>query len=187
MRIFLFALFLGFYSQVDAQTFPSRPLRLIVGFTPGGGVDIAARTLAPKLSELIGQPVIVENKPGAGTNIANEFVARSAADGSTLLMNTSVVAINMSLYRNLPFDTLRDFAAISIFSESPNILVVNSKLAAGTLREFLAIARASPGKLNYSSAGSGTTQHLSAELLKLKTGISITHVPYRGKIGRAHV
>jgi tripartite-type tricarboxylate transporter receptor subunit TctC len=123
---------------------------------------------------------VVENKPGAGTNIANEFVAKSAADGTTLLVNTAAVAINMSLYKNLPYDTLRDFAAVSVFSESPNILVVNAKLPAANLKEFLALARASPGKLNYSSAGSGTTQHLSAELLKLKTGISILHIPYKG-------
>ena len=163
-----------------AQQFPARPVKLVVGFTPGGGVDIAARTLAPKLAELIGQPVIVENKPGAGTNIANEFVAKAAPDGTTLLVNTPAVAINMSLYRNLPFDTLRDFAPVSMFSESPNILVVNAKLAAASLKDFLAYARANPGKLNYSSAGAGTTQHLSAELLKLRTGISMVHVPYKG-------
>jgi tripartite-type tricarboxylate transporter receptor subunit TctC len=182
MRIaaLLFLLCICANENAIAQPYPSRPVHLIVGFTPGGGVDIAARTLAPKLSELVGQPVIVENKPGAGTNIANEYVARSAPDGTTLLMNTAAVAINMSLYRNLPFDTLHDFTAVSIFSESPNILVVNSKLAAANLKEFLALARANPGKLNYSSAGSGTTQHLSAELLKLKTGISITHIPYKG-------
>jgi len=180
MEKLLFTFLLVFSTTAFSQQLTNRPIRLVVGFTPGGGVDIAARTLAPKLSELIGQPVIVENKPGAGTNIANEFVARSAADGTTLLMNTAAVAINMSLYRGLPFETLRDFTAVSIFSESPNILVVNSKLAAANLKEFLALARANPGKFNYSSAGSGTTQHLCAELLKLKTGISITHIPYKG-------
>jgi tripartite-type tricarboxylate transporter receptor subunit TctC len=180
MRALLLVTLLGLFSSVHAQQYPTRPVKLVVGFTPGGGVDIAARTLAPKLSELIGQPVIVDNKPGAGTNIANEFVAKSAADGTTLLVTTAALAINMSLYKNLPFDALRDFTAVSIFSESPNILVVNSKTPAATLREFLAMVRANPGKYNYSSAGSGTTQHLSAELLKLKTGISITHVPYKG-------
>ncbi len=170
----------AFSLSAAAQQFPTRPVKLVVGFTPGGGVDIAARTLAPKLSELIGQPVIVENKPGAGTNIANEFVAKSAPDGTTLLVNTPAVAINMSLYRNLPFDTLRDFAPVSIFSESPNILVVNAKSSATSMKEFLAYARANPGKLNYSSAGAGTTQHLCAELLKLRTGISMVHVPYKG-------
>jgi tripartite-type tricarboxylate transporter receptor subunit TctC len=179
--VLLFFLFVFFMNEeTKAQQFPSRPVKLVVGFTPGGGVDIAARTLAPKLSELIGQPVIVENKPGAGTNIANEFVARSAPDGTTLLVTTSALAINMALYKKLPFDTLRDFAAVSIFSESPNILVVNARLPAANLNEFLALARASPGKLNYSSAGSGTTQHLSAELFKLRAGLDIVHVPYKG-------
>ena len=163
-----------------AQTYPTRPVRLVVGFTPGGGVDINARLLAPKLSEYLGQQVIVENRPGAGTNIANEFVARSAPDGYTLLINTAALAINMSLYRNLPFDALRDFAPISVFSESPNVLVVNAKLPAQNLNELLAMARNAPGKLNYSSAGVGTTQHLAAELLKLRTGTHIVHVPYKG-------
>jgi tripartite-type tricarboxylate transporter receptor subunit TctC len=170
----------AFALPAQGQNYPTRPVKLVVGFTPGGGVDIAARTLAPKLSELIGQPVIVENKPGAGTNIANEFVAKSAPDGTTLLVNTAAVAINMSLYKNLPFDTLRDFSAVSIFSESPNILVVNSRLAATNLKDFIAYVKANPGKLNYSSAGAGTTQHLSAELFKLKAGLSIVHVPYKG-------
>ena len=178
--IFLFFLCVFANESANAQQFPSRPVKLVVGFTPGGGVDIAARTLAPKLSELIGQPVIVDNKPGAGTNIANEFVARSAPDGTTLLVTTSALAINMALYKKLPFDTLRDFAAVSIFSESPNILVVNAKLPVANLNEFLAHARANPGKLNYSSAGSGTTQHLSAELFKLRAGLDIVHVPYKG-------
>jgi tripartite-type tricarboxylate transporter receptor subunit TctC len=180
MRALVLLLSVFLIQETQGQTYPTRPVKLVVGFTPGGGVDIQARTLAPKLSELIGQPVIVDNKPGAGTNIANELVAKSAPDGTTLLMNTSAVAINMSLYKNLPFDTLRDFAAVSIFSESPNILVVNSKLAVANLREFVAYAKANPGKLNYSSAGAGTTQHLSAELFKLKTGLNIVHVPYKG-------
>jgi tripartite-type tricarboxylate transporter receptor subunit TctC len=178
--VFLISLWVFIGGHANAQQFPARPVHLVVGFTPGGGVDIAARTLAPKFSELLGQPVVVDNKPGAGTNIANEFVARSAADGYTLLMNTAALAINMALYKNLPFDALRDFAPVSVFSESPNMLVVNAKLPAANMRELLAMARANPGKLNYSSAGSGTTQHLSAELLKLRTGISITHIPYKG-------
>jgi len=165
---------------VAAQNYPSRPLRLIVGFAPGGGVDINARMLAPKLSEYLGQQVVVENVPGAGTNIANERVAKSADDGYTLLINTAAVAINMSLYRNLPFDTLRDFAPVSVFSQSPNVLVVNAKLAAQNVRELVAMARSAPGKLNYSSAGVGTTQHLAAELFKLRTGTFIVHIPYKG-------
>ena len=163
-----------------AQNYPSRPVRLIVGFAPGGGVDINARMLAPKLSEYLGQQVVVENVPGAGTNIANERVAKAAPDGHTLLINTAAVAINMSLYRNLPFDTLRDFAPVSVFSESPNVLVVNAKLPVTSVKDLVALARSSPGKLNYSSAGVGTTQHLAAELFKLRTGTFIVHIPYKG-------
>jgi len=163
-----------------AQSYPTRPVRLIVGFAPGGGVDINARMLAPKLSEYLGQQVVVENVPGAGTNIANERVAKAAPDGYTLLINTAAVAINMSLYRNLPFDTLRDFAPVSVFSQSPNVLVVNAKLPAQNVKELVAMARGAPGKLNYSSAGVGTTQHLAAELFKLRTGTFIVHIPYKG-------
>ena len=167
-------------ASVQAQAFPTRPIRLVVGFTPGGGVDINARLLAAKLSELLGQPVIVDNRPGAGTNIANEYVAKAAPDGYTLLMGTPALAINMSLYKNLSYDTLRDFVAVSMFSQSPNILVVNSSSPARSMGELIALARAKPGVLNYSSAGAGTTQHLAGELLKLRTGTNIVHVPYKG-------
>jgi tripartite-type tricarboxylate transporter receptor subunit TctC len=167
-------------ASVQAQTYPIRPVRLVVGFTPGGGVDINARLLASKLSELLGQQVIVDNRPGAGTNIANELVAKSAPDGYTLLVNSPAVAINMALYKDLPYDTLRDFAAVSVFSESPNILVVNASSSAKSVNELIALARAKPGVLNYSSAGSGTTQNLAGELFKLRTGTNIVHVPYKG-------
>jgi tripartite-type tricarboxylate transporter receptor subunit TctC len=162
------------------QAYPSKPIRLVVGFTPGGGVDINARLLAPKLSEYLGQQVVVDNRPGAGTNIANELVAKSPPDGYTLLVNTAAVAINMSLYRKVPFDTLRDFAAVSIFSNSPNVLVMHSSVPVRTVKELVALAKSKPGALNFSSAGSGTTQHLSGELFKLKTGTNIVHVPYKG-------
>ena len=178
--IVLFLVFAFVNESAVAQPFPSRPIRLVVGFAPGGGVDINARMLAPKLSEYLGQQVLVENKPGAGTNIANEFVAKSPADGYTLLINTAALAINMSLYRNLPFDTLRDFAPVSVFSESPNVVVVNAKLAVTSVKDLVELARKTPGKLNYSSAGVGTTQHLSAELLKLRTNTQIVHIPYKG-------
>ena len=167
-------------ASVQGQAYPTRPVRLVVGFTPGGGVDINARLLAAKLSELLGQQVIVDNRPGAGTNIANELVAKSAPDGYTLSVNSPAVAINMALYKNLPYDTLRDFVAVSIFSESPNILVVNSSSPAKSMSELIALARAKPGVLNYSSAGTGTTQHLAGELLKLRTATNIVHVPYKG-------
>jgi tripartite-type tricarboxylate transporter receptor subunit TctC len=163
-----------------AQNYPSRPVHLVVGFTPGGGVDINARLLAPKLAEIIGQSVIVDNKPGAGTNIANEFVAKAAPDGYTLLFNSPAVAINMSLTKNPPYDALRDFTAVSVFSESTNILVVPAALPVNSPRDLVALAREKPDALNYSSAGNGTTQHLAAELFKLRTGSSIQHVPYKG-------
>ncbi len=167
-------------STAPAQNYPSKPIRLVVGFTPGGGVDINARLLASKLTEYLGQQVIVDNRPGAGTNIANEYVAKAPADGYTLLINTAAVAINMSLYKKVPFDTLRDFAPISVFSMSPNILVVHASVPVKNVKELVALAKSKPGQLNFSSAGSGTTQHLSGELFKLRTKTDIVHVPYKG-------
>lgn len=174
-----FLLFSGI-TVASAQGYPNKPIRLVVGFTPGGGVDINARLLGPKLTEYLGQQVVVDNRPGAGTNIANEHVAKSPPDGYTLLINTAAVAINMSLYKKVPFDTLRDFAPVSVFSQSPNILVVHASVPAKNVKELLALARAKPGALNYSSAGSGTTQHLTGELFKLRTKTDIVHVPYKG-------
>jgi tripartite-type tricarboxylate transporter receptor subunit TctC len=163
-----------------AQPYPNRPVRFVVGFTPGGGVDINARLLAAKMSELLGQQIVVENKPGAGTNIANELVAKSAPDGYTLLFTSPAVAINMSLYRSPPYDALRDFAGIAVFSESTNLLVVPASLSARNVQALVALAKEKPGELNYSSAGQGTTQHLAAELFKLRTRTNIVHVPYKG-------
>jgi tripartite-type tricarboxylate transporter receptor subunit TctC len=182
MKTLAFAvlLFSAWIGCIQAQPYPSHPIHLVVGFTPGGGVDINARLLAPKLSDILGQPVIVENKPGAGTNIANEYVAKAAPDGYTLLFNSPAVAINMSLYRNPPYDLLRDFSGVSVFSDSTNILVVPASLPAKSVQELVALARDKPGVLNFSSAGSGTTQHLAGELFKLRTGTSIVHVPYKG-------
>ncbi|MEK6244249.1 MAG: tripartite tricarboxylate transporter substrate binding protein [Pseudomonadota bacterium] len=165
---------------VGAQTYPTRAVKLVVGFTPGGGVDINARLLAPKLAEYLGQQFVVENRPGAGTNIANELVAKAPPDGYTLLVTTAALAINMSLYSKLPFDAVRDFAPVSVFSESPNVLVVNAKLPVTSVKDLIELARKSPGKLNCSSAGVGTTQHLAAELLKLRTKTFIVHIPYKG-------
>ncbi len=162
-----------------AQQYPTKPLRLIVGFTPGGGVDINARLLAPKLTEFLGQNVIVENRPGAGTNIANELVAHSPPDGYTLLVNTAAVVINLSLYKKVNYE-LKDFAPISVFSESPNILTVHPSLPVKNVKDLIALAKAKPGAMNYSSAGAGTTQHLTAELFKLRTGTNIVHIPYKG-------
>ncbi len=179
LRLFLW-LALALPGALAAQGYPAKPIRLVVGFTPGGGVDINARLIASKLPEYLGQPVIVENRPGAGTNIANEFVAKSAPDGYTLLMATPVVLINMALYKQLAFDTLRDFTGVSVFSASPNIMVVGASVPANNLQALLALARARPGELNYSSAGSGSTQHLTGALLRTRTGIDMVHVPYKG-------
>jgi len=162
-----------------AQAFPSKPIRLIVGFTPSGGVDINARLLGPKITEYLGQQVIIENRPGAGTNIANEYVAKSPPDGYTLLVNTAAVAINLSLYKKVPYEA-RDFAPISILSMSPNILVVHTSVPVKSVKEFIALARSRPGQLNFSSAGAGTTQHLAGELFNLRAGTKMVHVPYRG-------
>src|SRR5690349_20698576 len=179
-RSALFLLFAFAFQYAAAQQYPTRPVRVVVGFTPGGGVDINARLLAAKLSELLGQQFVVENKPGAGTNIANEMVAKSAPDGYTLLFTSPAVAINMSLYRNPPYDALRDFAGVAVFSESTNLLVVPASLPLRSVKELIAMAKERPGALNYSSAGQGTTQHLAAELFKLRTGTNIVHVPYKG-------
>jgi len=179
MRLALFALAYLLAGVAGAQTYPSHPVRIVIGFTPGGGVDINARLLAAKLSEQIGQQFVVENKPGAGTNIANEYVAKSAPDGYTLLLNSAAFAINLALYRNPPY-ALKDFAPVSVFSESVNLLVVSASLPAHNIKELVAMAKDKPGSLNYSSAGAGTSQHMAAELFKLRTGTNIVHVPYKG-------
>ena len=163
-----------------AQGYPSRPVRLVVGFAPGGGVDISARLLASKLSEYLDQQVVVENKPGAGTNIAAVEVAKSAPDGYTLFMNSPAVVINMALYAKPPYDLLRDFTGVSIFSATTNLLVVPASFEAKSAQDLVRIAKAKPGALNYASAGAGTTQHLAGELFKLRTGTNIVHVPYKG-------
>jgi tripartite-type tricarboxylate transporter receptor subunit TctC len=165
--------------SATAQTYPARSVRMLVGFPPGGGTDIMARVLAPQLQQQLGQPFVVENRPGATTNIASDLAAKAAPDGYTLLFTTSALAINMSLYKNLPFDALRDFTPISVFAESPNLLVAHSS-AGANVKELLAQAKAKPGAMNYSSAGAGTSQHMAGELFKVRTGSSITHVPYKG-------
>jgi tripartite-type tricarboxylate transporter receptor subunit TctC len=163
-----------------AQNYPVKPVRMVIGFPPGGGADIMARILAPKMVEAFGQQVIIESRAGAGTNIAMDYVVKSPPDGYTLLMNTPPIAINMSLYKNLGFDTMRDLAAVSVFSSTPNVLTVHPSLPARNVKELIALARAKPDMLKFSSGSNGTTQHLSGELFKLRTKTSMTHVPYRG-------
>jgi tripartite-type tricarboxylate transporter receptor subunit TctC len=172
-------LLLVFAVNAAAQPYPSRPVRVLVGFAPGGGVDISARLLANRLSDYLGQQFVVENKPGAGTNIAAAEVAKSAPDGYTLFMNSPAVVINTALYAKPPYQ-MRDFTGVSIFAATTNLLVVPAAFEAKTVQDLVQIAKAKPGALNYGSAGQGTTQHLAAELFKLRTGTNIVHIPYKG-------
>jgi tripartite-type tricarboxylate transporter receptor subunit TctC len=174
----LLALSFAVPALAGAQSYPSKPIRIVVPFAPGGGADIAARLLSPRLSEALKQQVLVDNRPGAGTNIGNEHVARSAPDGYTLLVTSPNLVVNMSLYKKVNYDAVRDFAPISVFYLSPNILVVTPSLAVTNVKELVAFARSKP--VNYSSAGNGTAQHLSGELFKLNTGTNVTHVPFKG-------
>jgi tripartite-type tricarboxylate transporter receptor subunit TctC len=163
-----------------AQSYPTRPVRLIVGFPPGGAVDIFARLLGQSLSDRLGQPFVIENRPGAGTNIATEAVVRSPADGYTLLSAGSPNAINATLYDRLNFDFIRDIAPVASTIRLPNVLVVSPSFFARTVPEFIAYAKSNPGRINMASAGNGTTGHVNGELFKMMTGVNIVHVPYRG-------
>jgi tripartite-type tricarboxylate transporter receptor subunit TctC len=163
-----------------AQTFPARPVRLIVGQASGSGSDVLARLMAQWLSDRLGQPFIIENRPGAGGNIGAEAAVRAPSDGYTLLLITSTNAINAALYDNLNFNVVRDIAAVGSVTLTPYALVVNPSLPAKTVPEFIDYARANPGKLNMASGGNGSVSHASCELFKLMTGVNVVHVPYRG-------
>jgi tripartite-type tricarboxylate transporter receptor subunit TctC len=163
-----------------AQTYPARPVRIVVGLTAGSASDIVARLVGQWLSERLGQQFIVENRPGAGTNIAAEAVVRSVPDGYTLLLAASPNAINASLYDKLSFNFIRDIAPVAAISREPNVIVVNPSLPTGTVPELIAYAKANPGRINMASAGNGTTSHLAGELFKMMTGVNMVHVPYRG-------
>ena len=167
--------------QAVAQAWPNRPVRMLVPFTPGGGTDILARIVAGKMSEGLGQQIIVENRPGANTILATELLKGSAADGYTLLMQTNNFASNATLYAGkLSYDTFRDIAPVSLVAGNPHVLVVHPSVPAKDLREFIAVAKAKPGYFTFGSAGSGTVNHLSGELLKMLAGIDMLHVPYKG-------
>jgi tripartite-type tricarboxylate transporter receptor subunit TctC len=170
----------AFSSIAGAQAYPSRPVRLIVGFPPGGGTDVAARLVGEWLSERLGQPVVIENRPGAGSNIATEAVVRAPADGYTLLLVSTAHAINATLYEKLNYNFLRDIAPVAGFMRVPNVMEVNPSLSAKSVPEFIAYARTNPGNINMASGGNGTSQHLSGELFKMMTGLNFVHVPYRG-------
>jgi tripartite-type tricarboxylate transporter receptor subunit TctC len=163
-----------------AQGYPTRPVRIIVGFTAGGNFDLTARLISQWLSQRLGQQFIVENRPGAGTNIATEVVVRAPADGHTLLLGGAVNAINATLYEKLNFDFLRDIAPIASVIRFPNVIDINPSFPAKSIPEVIAYAKSNPAKINMASSGNGTSQHLSGELFKMMTGVKLVHVPYRG-------
>jgi len=163
-----------------AQSYPLRPVRVIVGFAAGGTTDVLARMIGQWLSERLGQPFLIENRPGAGTNIATEAVVKSAPDGYTLLMVSPPNTINATLYEKLNFNFLRDVAAVAAIARVPNVMEVNPSVPASTVAEFIAYAKTNPGKLSFASAGVGSSQHLSGEMFKMMAGVDMVHVPYRG-------
>jgi tripartite-type tricarboxylate transporter receptor subunit TctC len=163
-----------------AEAYPSRPVRWIVGGLPGGALDIVARLLGQSLSERLGQPFVIEDRPGAGGNIAAEAVVRAQPDGYTLLLVSSGNAVNATLYDKLNFNFMRDIAPVAGIIRVPNVMVVNPSVPAKTVPEFVAYAKANPGKINMASSGIGTSPHVSGELFKMMTGINMIHVPYRG-------
>jgi len=170
----------AFTRMVFAQAYPARPLRLIVPFPPGGPTDLVARPLAQSLAERLGQPVVIENRPGAGATIGTEAAVRSPPDGYTLLMSASSSAISASLYDKLSFNFIRDIAPVAGLVRFPQVLVVHPGVPASTIPELIAYAKANPGRLNFASPGAGTGPHVTGELFKMLTGATMVHVPYRG-------
>ena len=163
-----------------AQTYPSKPIRWIIPFPPGGAMDVMARALGPKMAESLGQPVITENRPGAGGIIGSEVVAKSPPDGHTILIVSVGQAVNASLYPKMPFDPIKDFEPVSLVAVVPNVLVLYPSVKANTIPELIALAKAQPGKLTYASAGNGTSIHLAGEMFASMAGVDIVHVPYKG-------
>jgi tripartite-type tricarboxylate transporter receptor subunit TctC len=164
-------------------SYPSKPVRVVIGFSAGGSTDILMRKLAEKLTEKWGQPLVMDNKPGAGGNIGADTVAKAAPDGYTVMMGSvGPLAINATLYAKIPYDNLKDFAPISLVAVVPNVLVVHPSVSANTFPEFLALAKANPGKYFYASTGTGTAAHLTGVMLNMRAGIELVHVPYRGAV-----
>jgi tripartite-type tricarboxylate transporter receptor subunit TctC len=170
----------GSVSNAAAQDYPSKPIRLIVPFAAGGAPDVVARNIGQRLSQRVKQAVIVENRLGAGGNIAYETVARSAPDGYTLVLSTTGVATNVSLYKQLSYDVIKDFAPITMVSRSPHVVVTQPSLPVNSIQDLIALGKSKPGQISYGSAGSGTILHLAGEMLNIKTGVKLMHVPYRG-------
>jgi tripartite-type tricarboxylate transporter receptor subunit TctC len=180
-RLFL-AVLAGLLSlTVQAQSYPTKPIRLVVPFAPGGTSSIVARGIGAEMEKGLGHPIVIDNRPGGGGNIAMQEVARAEPDGYTLIIgHLGTLAVNPFMFEKLPFDTNRDFAAVSLLAKVPNIFVVHADVPAKNLREFVALAKKQPGKLYYGSAGNGSAGHLAIEYLKLVAGIDIVHVPYKG-------
>ena len=175
------SILLSFASLAAAQAWPSKPIKYIVPFAPGGTTDILARTIGDKLSVVLGQPVIIENKPGAGGSVGAEVTARAAPDGYTIMGGTiSTHAINASLYSNLPYDPVRDFVPITLIARVPNMPVINPAIPANDVKELIALMKARPGTFTFASSGNGTSQHLSGELFKSMAGVEMQHIPYKG-------
>lgn len=164
----------------QAQTYPTRPMRMVIPNPPGGTLDITARIVAPKMSEIGGQSVIIDNRPGADTNIGTEIVARAPGDGYTLLLQTVPFVVNPTLFRKLPFDVVNDFAPVSLMIAVPFVLVVNNAVPAKSVKELIALAKSQPGKLSYASAGNGSNLHVAAELFNNLAGTKMLHVQYKG-------
>ncbi|HMF23295.1 MAG TPA: tripartite tricarboxylate transporter substrate binding protein [Pseudolabrys sp.] len=182
-RIFALTVWFALLDTLPASAadYPSRPVMLVVAFTPGGPSDVLARIVGKKMEQLLGQPFVIENRPGAGGNIAAESVARAAPDGYTLLMgNNSILATNETLYKHLNYSPEKDFVPISLIGTQANILIVNPAVPAHSLKELIALAKAQPGKINFASSGYGAAAHLAGELFKSEAGIDIVHVPYKG-------
>ena len=179
--LFAAVLFAVSAAQALAQPYPNRPIKMLVPFTPGGGTDILARIVAAKMSEGLGQQVVIENRPGANTIVATEALVRSPHDGYTLLMQTNNFASNATLYAGkLSYDTIKDVDPVSRVADNPHVLVVHPSVPVTNLKEFIAFAKAKPGYITFASAGSGTVNHLTGELLKMQAGIDMLHVPYKG-------
>jgi tripartite-type tricarboxylate transporter receptor subunit TctC len=177
VAVFAFAVLMG---QAAGQGYPSKPIKIVVPYPPGGFNDTLGRTLAAKFSEAWGQPTFVENKPGGNTLIGSDYVAKSAPDGYTLLVVAFPFAVTPSLIKDMPYDTLRDFAPVILAAQSPNLLVVNPQLPVKSVGELVALAKSQPGKLSYASTGNGSSNHISMELFKNMAGVDILHVPYKG-------
>ncbi|MEK6211688.1 MAG: tripartite tricarboxylate transporter substrate binding protein [Pseudomonadota bacterium] len=179
-HFFFLCVLCGATNFAFADTYPNKPIRIIVPYTPGGFNDTLARTLGQKLNEKWGRPVVVDNRPGGGTTIGTHLAAKAPADGHTLLVVSFAFGVNPSLYARLPYDTQRDFAPVVLAAGTPNILVVNPQLPVKSVQDLIALAKSKPGKLNYATAGNGSSNHLSMEMFKSMAGVDIVHVPYKG-------